>query len=361
MVAPVVTPSAPAPVPVVPTNHPPAAAVAVVQPNIYTSTWIPLRRWVNQTGAGTMRYLSPSPSPTFALTTTNGGFVFHANSRVADWRGLEVLLGFAPQWIDGQLFLHALDLRKNVAPLLQPAGLPSKTNRIIVLDPGHGGSDAGTRSVLDRGWEKEYTLDWAFRLAELLATQGWQVFLTRTNDSDVSLSNRVAFAEAHRADVFLSLHFNSAAPDKTQSGLETYCLTPTGMPSNLLRTFEDDASLSFANNKFDTENLQLATRLHRELLEVNGHHDRGVRHARFLGVLRGQNRPAVLVEGGYLSNPHEARNIADPGYRQRLAEALADALKSNNSDGTIRLAEVQKKTESRMQAVALPPTPAARN
>ena len=66
--------------------------------------------------------------------------------------------------------------------------------------------------------------------------------------------------------------------------------------------------------------------MHRALLQVNGRHDRGVRRARFLGVLRGQRCPAVLVEGGYLSNPQEARRIADPAYRQKLAEAVAQAL-----------------------------------
>src|SRR5207245_3292593 len=67
----------------------------------------------------------------------------------------------------------------------------------------------------------DLTLDWARRLAPLLVSNGWTVFLTRTSDVDVSLSNRVAFAEAHHADLFVSLHFNSAAPDKRQNGLET--------------------------------------------------------------------------------------------------------------------------------------------
>jgi N-acetylmuramoyl-L-alanine amidase len=160
----------------------------------------------------------------------------------------------------------------------------------------------------------------------LLAGNGWRVFLTRTNDLDMSLSNRIAFAEAHKAGVFLSLHFNSSAPNDQQAGLETYCLTPTGMPSTVTRGFGDDAGLAFPNNAFDAENLQLALRVHRALLQVNGRHDRGVRRARFLGVLRGQHCPAILVEGGYLSNPQEARRIADPAYRQRLAEALAQAL-----------------------------------
>jgi N-acetylmuramoyl-L-alanine amidase len=83
---------------------------------------------------------------------------------------------------------------------------------------------------------------------------------------------------------------------------------------------------AFPNNAWDEANLRWAVRVHRALLTVNGGSDRGVRRARFLGVLRGQNCPAVLVEGGYLSNPAEARKISDPAYRQQLAEALAKAL-----------------------------------
>ena len=99
------------------------------------------------------------------------------------------------------------------------------------------------------------------------------------------------------------------------------------MPSTITRGYYDDPALSFPNNAFDTQNLQVAVQVHRELLQVNGRHDRGLRRARYLGVLRGQNRPAILVEGGYLSNPHEARLIADPAYRQKLAEAVAKALR----------------------------------
>jgi len=136
----------------------------------------------------------------------------------------------------------------------------------------------------------------------------------------------VAFAEHCHADFFLSLHFNSASPDREQAGLETYCLTPTGMPSNLVRGFTDNSRLAFPNNRFDEQNLQYAVLLHRAVLDVNGHLDRGVRRARFLGVLQTQHRPAVLIEGGYLSNPREARKIGEPAYRQKLADALAAAL-----------------------------------
>ena len=204
--------------------------------------------------------------------------------------------------------------------------LPARTNLVIVLDPGHGGKNAGTESVLGSANEKEFTLDWAKRLGRILSTNGFQVFLTRTGDTDVSLSNRVAFAEEHHADLFLSLHFNSAAPSVEQAGLETYCLTPVGMPSTLKRGYEDDTALEFPNNAFDEQNLELALKVHRSLVNNAGIADRGIRRARFLGVLRGQNRPAILLEGGYHSNPREAKRIADPAHRQKLAQAVADAL-----------------------------------
>jgi len=159
-----------------------------------------------------------------------------------------------------------------------------------------------------------------------MQAKGWQVYLTRSNDTDLALSNRVAFAADHKAGLFLSLHFNSAGQDTEESGLETYCLTPVGMPSSLTRGFADEINQPFPNNGYDTQNLLLAMNVHRSLLQVNGHMDRGVRRARFPGVLRGQERPAVLVEGGYLSSPHEARLISDPTYRQKLAEAVARGL-----------------------------------
>jgi N-acetylmuramoyl-L-alanine amidase len=240
---------------------------------------------------------------------------------------MELWLGFAPQMIDNQLFVNALDLKKTVEPLMSAGAIcPARTNGVIVIDPGHGGEDAGAKSTLGNRYEKEFTLDWARRLASLLTAKGWQVYFTRANDSDLALSNRVAVAEQRRADLFVSLHFNSAAPNEDQAGLETYCLTPTGMPSSLIRGFEDDSTLTFPNNSFDGQNLQLACAVHRALLRVNGNHDRGVRRARFPGVLRGQQRPAILIEGGYLSNRREARLISEPGYRQKLAQAVADGI-----------------------------------
>lgn len=292
-------------------------------------TWTSLNRWAAEHKIGMPRLVANTPMATYSISSPNGTMLLTLGSHEAAWNGVELQLAFEPQLIDGQIFLHGLDLQKNLEPLLCPPALAFGTNPTIVIDPGHGGANTGTHSVLDSRYEKEFTLDWALRLAPLLASNGWHVFLTRTNDSDSALSNRVAFAEAHHADVFISLHFNSAAPGQTQSGLETYCLTPTGMPSNMTRGFTDPWNEILPNNAFDTQNLQLAMRLHTALLHATGEEDRGVRHARFLGVLRGQKRPAILIEGGYLSNPSEAKRIEDPEFRQKLAEAVAAGLRLN--------------------------------
>ncbi len=267
----------------------------------------------------------------YAIASKNGTLILGIGSREATWHGTEINLGFAPEIIDGEVFIHGLDLQKNFAPLLCGDPLEfTNSHRVIVLDPGHGGMNSGTISVLDKRPEKEFTLDWARRLKPLLESNGWTVFLTRTNDTDLALSNRVAFAESHHADCFISLHFNSAAPDKKENGLETYCLTPTGMPSTITRGFADPWLENLPNNAFDGENLQLAARVQGAILHASGEEDRGVRRARFIGVLRGQKRPAILIEGGYLSNPAEAARIENPAFRQKLAEAVARAL--NNED-----------------------------
>jgi N-acetylmuramoyl-L-alanine amidase len=317
---------------------PPAPLPAPATPSPktnYADIWIPLNRWSRENQVGTVERIAVAPLHTFSLTTSNSVFILSAKSLVAKWNGLELRLGFEPQLIGDQLFVHTLDLKKNIEPLVlqQP---PSPAGRVIVIDPGHGGQNSGTKSVVDGTDEKEFTLDWGQRLEQLLATNGWQVFLTRTNDVDMSLPARIAFAEEHKADLFISLHFNSAAPSQEQAGLETFCLTPQGMPSTLTRGYEDNVSLTFTNNMFDVGNLQYAVLFHRALLKDGELADRGVRRARFLGVLRGQNRPAVLIEGGYLSNPSEARRIADPAHRQKLAEAVAHALMGDAGSGSAK-------------------------
>lgn len=317
------------------TNHPlslgyGAAGASRITHHESRNTYLSLAGWckANQLPAPTL--LAAAPVPAYALKTAHGTLLLRPGNQVAFWDGLELRLGFAPQMLEGEPYVHSLDLEKTIEPLvrLTPDCLKENLNAnpVVVIDPGHGGENVGTKSVLGARYEKEFTLDWALRLERLLATNGWQVFLTRSDDANPALSNRVAFAQEHKAALFLSLHFNSAGPDESQAGLETYCLTPCGMTSTVTRGYSDDPGLSFPNNAFDSQNLQLACLVHRALLQVNGNRDRGVRRARFPGVLRGQQRPAILIEGGYLSNPLEARQIADPAYRQKLAEAVARAL-----------------------------------
>ena len=99
------------------------------------------------------------------------------------------------------------------------------------------------------------------------------------------------------------------------------------MPSTITRGWPDLWSQVYPNNAYDAQNLQLAVRVHSAVLRATGLEDRGVCHSRFDTVLRGQNRPAILIEGGFMSNPHEAKLIESPEFRQKLAEAVADALK----------------------------------
>jgi N-acetylmuramoyl-L-alanine amidase len=287
--------------------------------------WVAVRDWAREQQFPEPLRVSLGEQPVFELDTDRGAFTVQMGTQTARFAGLTLWLGFPPCLVEGEPCLHELDVARNLEPLLVADPLDLTQYRVVVLDPGHGGGNTGTRSA--RGdLEKDYTLDWALRLQPLLETNGWTVRLTRTNDIELTLADRVAFAEAADADLFISLHFNASGNGNHQAGLETYCLTPPGMPSNLTRGFDDDPAIAYPNNAFDEENLQLAVRLHRALLGINGGEDRGVRRARFMGVLRGQNRPAVLLEGGFLSNPPEASRIADPAFRQKLAEAVAAAL-----------------------------------
>jgi N-acetylmuramoyl-L-alanine amidase len=297
-----------------------------VPPNGLHALWIPLESWSEACHWDQPQYQGDRTNLTCRVHTPNGGLMLSTGSQLATLDGTSCWLGYPPLSADGDLLIHHLDAQKNLEPLsADPLPFPP-ANGTVVIDPGHGGQNTGTQSIADRTSEKDWTLDWALRLAPLLTANGWRVVLTRTNDVDVSLADRVSLADAVKADLFVSLHFNSGFPNTELTGLETFCLTPVGLPSTLTRDYEDDLTKEFPNNAYDGENLRYAFRLHRAVLDATHTADRGIRRARFMGVLRGQNRPAVLLEAGYLSNPREARLIATPAYRQRLAQAVVRAL-----------------------------------
>ena len=125
----------------------------------------------------------------------------------------------------------------------------------------------------------------------------------------------------------------TSADRRLPAGAKKGCTIRRGgtwaVPSTLTRNYTDFWSEHFPDNNFDPANLQLAVRIQSALLRATGEEDRGVRRARFMDVLHGHNHPAILIEGGYLSNPREAGRIADPEFRQKLAEAVAGALHLN--------------------------------
>jgi N-acetylmuramoyl-L-alanine amidase len=310
------------------TNH-------VTQPQTYphplavVETWVNLDQWCRGNSLGPLQRIPVQGQTAYSFATPRGHVVLTVGSTLASLDGMQFHFGYSPLLINGSPYIHHLDIGKNLTALLSGNQIFC-TNRSIVIDAGHGGKDKGAQNVFNGASEKDFTLDWALRLQALLVTNGWKVWLTRTNDQYLSLGERVLFAEEHRPDLFLSLHFNISPHDQEPAGLETFCCTPTGLPSTETRGNIDNIYLSFPNNQFDIENMQFAGRLHRAILKINGNTDRGLRHARFLTVLREQHRPAVLIEGGFLSNPAEARRIADPEYRQQLAEAAAAALCESN-------------------------------
>ena len=313
---------------VIPAPAPPPVLSSPRWPSNWVNSWIPLADWVRFNNLPEPIRTKAGVDAVYRVRGSDSYLVVQAGNRAMVCDGQVCWLGFVPKMIKGQLYVHSLDAQKFLQPLIHGAHLPPlRSERVVVIDPGHGGRDSGTKSVFSSALEKSYTLDWALRLQHLLETNGWKVVMTRTNDADVSLPERIAIADRNHADLFISLHFNSAPDNKSLAGIETYCLTPAGLPANLVRESADNVRQTFPNNAFDGQNLLFAYGLQRVLVLATGASDRGVRHARFMGVLRAQQRPAVLIEGGYLSNAGEARKVALPGYRQSLAEAVARALK----------------------------------
>lgn len=284
-------------------------------------SWVSLEAWGRKMGRSTLLRLKQGSGLIHRLVLGRMQFDLVSGSRIASCQGMQLWLGFAPKLVKGHLYLHHLDMTKHLQPL---TGSMPRLGRVVVIDPGHGSANRGCQSVYNKKYEKEYSLDWALRLKRLLEKKGWRVYLTRTRDKELGLTDRVKYADRVKASLFISLHFNHAA--RTVSGLETYCIAPVGMPSHFSRGSPDNVKRTLPNNRYDTRNVQLASRVHSSLLAICRMTDRGVRRVRFMTVLKGQKRPAILVEGGYLSNPTEAKRVDSAAYRQKLAEGIANAL-----------------------------------
>jgi N-acetylmuramoyl-L-alanine amidase len=209
---------------------------------------------------------------------------------------------------------------------------------VVVLDPGHGGTNTGAPGALPGLYEKRFTLALAGEVAQRLKSRGIAVAMTRTDDRYLTLRERVQWANRQGAELFLSLHAN-ASPDHAQRGFETYLLTPDALDGDARALRMDDgpqrAGVDAATARLldDLERgaaapaaAALAVELQGRLRDIRGtERDRGVRQGA-MDVLYGATMPAVLVEVGFIDHPIEGRELADPEVRARIASAIADGI-----------------------------------
>lgn len=240
--------------------------------------------------------------------------------------GRRVFLGEPAVAYRNTLYISRLDRDRLLRPILDPRTIagPVPGLRTIVIDPGHGGKDDGAVNPRLKLKEKEAALDVALRLEKLLKAAGYRVLLTRRKDSFVPLPLRPAFAKREKADLFISIHFN-ANETRTVVGTETYILTQQHQRSTGSDRRMPDDAVRQPGNGTDGWSAVLGFKIHNALVGELQTFDRGLKRARF-AVLRDLVCPGLLVEGGYLSNDTEARKIATPEWRQRLAESLAEGV-----------------------------------
>jgi N-acetylmuramoyl-L-alanine amidase len=226
------------------------------------------------------------------------------------------------------------------APLKRPAATRDQRWH-VVIDAGHGGKDPG--AIGPSGlMEKDVVLDIARRLRELMQQDlQWRVTLTRNTDVFIPLEERTAIANAKAADLFVSIHANSAErPDA--HGIETYFLDLASDEQSLRVAARENATTvsKVSDLQHILRDLQMTSKRNESSLLAGsvqqamvqapngGKNGRnlGVKHAPFL-VLMGAEMPSILVETGFVSNPGEERKLADRKYRAQAAQAIFEGIK----------------------------------
>lgn len=194
-------------------------------------------------------------------------------------------------------FTPAEPVRTITFPPLNQLPNVSRQRVLIALDPGHGGRDPGAVGIGGLR-ETDIVLEVGLRVAELLQQQGAEVVLTRTDEREIGLEPRVLTANRANADLFVSIHANAISMSRPDvNGVETYFYSS---PS--------------------AENL--ATYLQESMLEATSLNSRGVKEARFY-VLRRTSMPAALLEVGFVTGAVDAPRLADPVFRDTIAQAIA--------------------------------------
>lgn len=177
--------------------------------------------------------------------------------------------------------------------------------KTVIIDAGHGGHDSGARSRFTGNQEKDLTLDMAKRVKSQLGS-GYKTLLMRSDDTFVDLDERVARANRYGDAVLVSIHFNDGPP--SVRGPETYY--------------------------WRVDSYGLAKKLQSAMVAVSPaeEHNRGMVRRR-LRLTRNPEIPCVLIECGYISHPAESALCANPSYRQKLASAIAQAIKQQAKSG----------------------------
>ena len=267
-------------------------------------------------------YQTPAGNSRFESRSTQHSVSFKVGSPDMYLDGVHYVMSFPVENGDHDWLVSRMDVIKLFEPIIRPTEISGRhTIRGVVIDAGHGGSDNGATSRL--GAEKNYTIDTAFRLARILNNAGLQTVFTRRSDVFVDLYERAHIASLYPDYCFVSIHYNSASPEAR--GLETYCVAPRGAASTSSSYLTSGDIQKLPGNDADTQNILLASMVHSEIIRLNpgdSTADRGVKRARFV-VIKQNVLPAILVEGGFVSNHMEAARVDEPNYRQELAEAIA--------------------------------------
>jgi N-acetylmuramoyl-L-alanine amidase len=223
-----------------------------------------------------------------------------------------------------KIYVSRIDLAKLIDPVLRPNFIQNAGDfRTVILDPGHGGKDPGATNPY--GTEANYNVKVAGLVKKQLEAKGFKVVMTRNSNLFLSLQERVEFANAVKENaIYVSIHFNSGG--SAARGIETFTLSPPGVP-HYDSNFKAADLQTRAGNEHDSANIALATSVHGSILRRLGKNtlDRGIKRARF-SVLSGVRHPAILLEGGFMSHPYEARLIENEDYQKAVAGGVVDAV-----------------------------------
>jgi N-acetylmuramoyl-L-alanine amidase len=284
-------------------------------------TYISLKDWARANGFQAQWIRKDKE---LAVTSRFTKLGFTVDSRQAQVNGLTAWLSVPVSVKEGVAYIGLLDLQTLIHPLIFPTrNAPGAGVRTICIDPGHGGKDPGF--FVGRNQEKRYTLLLAKEVVVQLNQAGVKSMLTRSTDTYIDPYERPSIAKRNRADLFVSLHFNATPGQASLArGIEIYCLPPAGAAPTHAHGRSDEKNV-FPGNSHDNQNVLLAYQLQKALLRKLPVEDRGIRRERF-AVLRLATMPAVLVEGGFMTDQAEAERIFDPAYRKRMAGAIVEGL-----------------------------------